>query len=636
MNKLNSTILAAALVGVAGLSTASADTRRELGSAQGFTIAPASTTTDQARVRNENGVLRLRYTDEEFTNEQATVVFSPDGRRALYAHMRTSPINEGTAMESNPNNQMQCALTALELGVDATGGFTVQRPTTAMYDIWATDNDGNEYRNCNKPQLYTVADGRYVAMEFNYQPNGSNDTRRYMKVFDWDLNPIEVRNGNNQVQEQVVVMAKNNDDCDMHQSGAAPGVPYYKASPTTGRYVTRLIKWAGCNGNGRDDGWANSTEIDCTTTAPASCTIRRMFDISLATREERSRGRCTVGTGTGPAADLATCCWTEGNNQPQREGVWCAGIDTAATAQNGQEAQSRILWKERLQRRTDVLINGEPRETYAMRMNSTRILTMAPDGSLAPNDQLLLTWGLNRGGNNNDKKGGYSVQVQAMVIEATRAGYTEVMPMTNISPLLLGFENTHVSVTDAVFGKGLGVKPGFSLLVGSHNGGLVGSAEMRTIMYDPATKEMVNLGQHSLGRSYDRHLYANYLGNNPGNQGRNFAACDLVRNPYTEMNGNHVTYFQACALTGKLPEHELSAIKPSASLSIFPVAFAAEAPPVGGGWDEQELPGGDEPIDEDPPGGPGTSVGGCSTSGGSNTLLLGLALGLATFIRRRK
>jgi MYXO-CTERM domain-containing protein len=636
MNKLNSTILAAALVGVAGLSTASADTRRDLGSAQGFTIAAASTITDQARVREENGVLKLRYTDEEFTNEQATVLFSNDGRRAVYAHMRTSPINEGTAMESNPVNQMQCALSALELGVDATGGFTINRPTSAMYDIWATDNDGNEYRNCNKPQLYSIADGAYVALEFNYQPEGTNDTRRYMKVFTWDLVPVEVRNANNQVQEQVVVMAKNNDDCDMHQSGAPPGEIYYR-SATGGRAVARIVKWAGCNGNGEDDGWINSTQVDCATTGPASCTITRLFDASLAQREERSRGRCTPGRAGGPNAEMATCCWTEGNNQPQREGVWCAGVDLSANGQNGQEAQSRILWKERIQHRTNMLVNGEERQYYAMRMNSTRVKTMAPDGSIESSDQVLLTWGLNRGGNNNDKKGGRSDFTNVMVIESTRAGYTEIMPMTDVQRMLLGFDNTHVSVTDAVFGKGTNVKPGFSMMVGSQLGGLAGNAEMRTIMYDPATKELADLGQHDLGRSYDRHLYSNYLGNNPGNQGRNFASCHLVRNPYTEMNGNHVTYFQACAMTGKLPEHPLSATKPSATLTIFPVAFSADPPPLGGGWDEEQVPG-DEPGDdpEDPPGGPGTSVGGCSTSGGANTLLLGLALGLATFIRRRK
>jgi hypothetical protein len=270
-----------------------------------------------------------------------------------------------------------------------------------------------------------------------------------------------------------------------------------------------------------------------------------------------------------------------------------------------------------------------------MRMNSVRLLDMNPDGSLRQSGDVLLTWGLNRGRNQDGQKGGQTLAVRAMVIRPSRTGYETIMPKTTINDILLGFENTHVSVTDAVFGVGGDVKPGFTLLVGSQNGGLASNAELRTIMYDPTTKEMVNLGQHDMQTSYDRHLYSNYLGNNPTNQGRNFANCDLVQNPFADMPLNHVTYFQACALTGKLPEHQDSAIKLSAKLSIFPVAFTDLPAPPGGGWNDQDLPGNTDPG-PDPGPGPGSSVGGCSTSGGSNGLLFALALGLCTIIRRRR
>jgi MYXO-CTERM domain-containing protein len=171
--------------------------------------------------------------------------------------------------------------------------------------------------------------------------------------------------------------------------------------------------------------------------------------------------------------------------------------------------------------------------------------------------------------------------------------------------------------------------------MGDHTGGGARNSELRTIAYNPVTHSMENLGQHDLGRAHDRHLYSNYLGNDPGNSGRNFATCDLVKNAYAEMAGNHVTYFQACALTGKLPEMSDSMYKTSALLSIFPVSFTEQAPPPGGGWDEEQLPGEDDPTQggDNPP---GTSVGGCNTSSGSNGLLFALALGLTILIPRRR
>src|SRR5262245_48843248 len=103
MNKLTTTILAGALLAGAA-AVASAAPGRDIGNASWYVISPASTTTDLARTRDENGVQKLRPTDEEFTNEMGSIAFFPDNKTAFYVHMRTSPINEGTAMQSSPNN----------------------------------------------------------------------------------------------------------------------------------------------------------------------------------------------------------------------------------------------------------------------------------------------------------------------------------------------------------------------------------------------------------------------------------------------------------------------------------------------------------------------------------------------------
>jgi MYXO-CTERM domain-containing protein len=312
-----------------------------------------------------------------------------------------------------------------------------------------------------------------------------------------------------------------------------------------------------------------------------------------------------------------------------------AAIDLSPDGQNGPQADSRKLWQQKIDQYQDMIVNGEPREYIAMRTNHGRLLQAQPDGSVIASNQVIVTYGLNRGGDNNDKKGGRTDYVMAAVYEISRTGYVEVMPKTNIQPLLLGLDNTHVTMQHAIFGKGNETLPGFSFVMGDHTGGAARNSEMRTISYNPVTHEMANLGSHDLGRAQDRHLYSNYLGNNPGEQGRNFASCDLVKNPFADMPNNHVTYFQACALTGKLPEQSEAMYKTSALLSIFPVAFTEAAPPPGGGWNEEDLPGEDNPT-QGPDEGPGSSVGGCTTSSGSNGLLFALALGLATFIRRRK
>ena len=210
--------------------------------------------------------------------------------------------------------------------------------------------------------------------------------------------------------------------------------------------------------------------------------------------------------------------------------------------------------------------------------------------------------------------------------------------------MLLGLDGTHLSMSETVFGKGDLLIPGFTQLQGSQTGGLQQDADIRTIGYDPATKTILNLGQHSAGASYDRHLYSNYLGNDPGNSGRNFAGTDVVKNPFFGVNGNQVQFFNAYAITGKAPQHTSSAIKPSLYLSLLPVAFAADAPDPQGGYNDNvpgdEMP--DDPAPEEPDpvvtGTPdGFASGGCSTGGSSTGGLLGLGLvGLALTIRRRR
>jgi MYXO-CTERM domain-containing protein len=141
---------------------------------------------------------------------------------------------------------------------------------------------------------------------------------------------------------------------------------------------------------------------------------------------------------------------------------------------------------------------------------------------------------------------------------------------------------------------------------------------------------------------HDRHLYPNYLGNNPGNQGRNHSDAKLISNPFVGQNGNTDAYLMVVATSGKAPEEMTKPeIKLSTFLTVMPVAQTqAPAPqpqpqPQPSGQSDQPAPG-DDPNMDTGNGASDQSLGGCSTSGGSAGFLSLLLVGIAAFIRRRR
>jgi hypothetical protein len=133
-----------------------------------------------------------------------------------------------------------------------------------------------------------------ICAEYNYQPNGGNDTERYLQCFD---------KAGATVMQQTKIYEKNNDDCSMNQDATSTTL----VSSAAGK--NRLVAWRGCNGNGQDDGWMQSFQLN--TNAAGEVTFKAEFDVSLAAREERSHGFCSVAAAE---PDTAICSWTEGNN----------------------------------------------------------------------------------------------------------------------------------------------------------------------------------------------------------------------------------------------------------------------------------------------------------------------------------
>jgi hypothetical protein len=554
---------------------------------------------DLARTRDG----RLRKTDEEFTNEQAVAKFFADGKQGVYVEMRTGALADG----STPEHKMQGACTPIEMTQASDGKVLLKKKPGERF---ISNNDGNEYRNFNKPELMPINNGKNMLIMFNYQPNGTNDTRRYAKVLDANCNLIPLTDGNGEAREQVRIMAKNNDDCDMHQSGEGPC-----DISTDANGVTHMSCWAGCNGNGEDDGWLNDITVSCTNDAlgnATGCQIAKNFDISLARREERSRGRCSFAD---EDPNTAICTWTEGNNQPQREGTWMAAVDVSSTGEMGPDAQSRLIWKEMIDGRKEM---ADGRDTYSSRAKQTRVMTMGANGNLVRTNQIIFQSGDLRGRNRDNEKGGTYRAFQLAVIKATRNGMEFVVPLTNTTDTFLGIDGTHLTSCGAVFGAGTEIMSGMTFLQGSHNGGGVQNPLMKMIGYDATARKFVDLGEASTGGSYDRHIYSNYLGNNPGNQGRNFAGCSLVKNPFAGINGNTDAYFVAHALTGKDPADVMRPeLKPSSYVTLNPVVTTVRAT-------RSNLTAEDE-------------QGGCAAAQGSDNAFYVLALvGLGMMIVRRR
>ena len=188
------------------------------------------------------------------------------------------------------------------------------------------------------------------------------------------------------------------------------------------------------------------------------------------------------------------------------------------------------------------------------------------------------------------------------------------------------------------------MKPGFIFHSGSHTGGGYAS-QTRAITWDQATSSFADAGSYGAA-PHDRHLYPNYLGNNPGNQGRNHSAAKLIANPYLGQNGNTDAYLMVISSSGKDPsEMTLPQKKLSSYLTIMPVAQQVAPPPQpqpqpqpSGQSDSQTEPTEEEQQEQEQTGSEtaDSTLGGCSTSGGSAGFLSLLLVGIAALIRRRR
>jgi uncharacterized protein (TIGR03382 family) len=569
---------------------------------KGATVINPASLTDTAPVGGTP--VRLKRTDEEQPGNEmpAAAIF---GKKGLY-FVATTELNGVRA-----NRRIQGALIPFDLVNEGGTIKAVPNMTGAKY---ITNNNGNEYRQFNNSTVSTVKVGNqdYAIVQYNYQENnGNGNTERYIQVFKSD---------GTLVLGQSVINAKNNDDCSMHQDGS-PGVTL-----TEGNKV-KMFNYAGCNGNGNDDGWVFAHELTFSADGNTA-TLQKMWDVSVCPREERSRG--TVRLSADKKALIVA--WTEGNTQPQRDGVWMAGLDLTKNAQ-GANQQQLIAWKQQIDGRVD----QDGVRTYSMRMKMEQL----PKTDGTADDRYFIQYGHLRGNNNTNGKGGTYIRSMTGVVKADLSGVTFEVPLTDMgTTAMLGIDGTHLGAAFGMFGTEGAAVPGIAYLSGNHFGGSTKSS-IRVVTMDGG--QFTNAGT-LVGGPHDRHLYPNYLGNNPGNQGRNHSHGQVIANPFAS-EGHPATQLLVYATTAKdtgdaggatTSQLDKPEIKLAAWLSVIPVqAKASEPPPVD--------PGNPEPTDPTDPTDPGnedpnapSQLGGCSTGSSTGGLASFLLIGLAMFFRRRR
>jgi uncharacterized protein (TIGR03382 family) len=210
---------------------------------------------------------------------------------------------------------------------------------------------------------------------------------------------------------------------------------------------------------------------------------------------------------------------------------------------------------------------------------------------------------------------------------------------------LQGLDGTHLGMAAGLFGTTANPVPGLVFTMGSSTGGGT-SAMMRVVTWNQSANTFEDGGMLA-GAPYDRHLYSNYLGNNPGNQGRNYSGSEFIKNPFAAGNPNEPAYLMAVTTTGK-PMDEMPTTecpdcmkkKLAAFLTIVPVLTTPDSNTgsgtTGGGTTGGGTTGDGNGNGNGSAGVDGGELGGCSTTGSTGGVSFILVLGMAVVIRRRR
>ena len=613
--------------------------------AESYMIQQADPTQDLARTRDRNGVTVLRATDEEMTNEQPVVAFSPDTKSTgLVVFMSTGRLQDETSPNSDAkalpqtNSNMQLACLPVSMVADSTKaeGVAIQVDSANAQYIFARNADDS--RAGNHPELLAL--GKYgenelFALNAGWDRNNNANTEMYMSVLNQncELLPLTANVTRRDNNTSAMILAKNNDNIGNGMSGGSADI--YKLE-------TGEIMFTGAflgNGNGRDDGWNVNVRITPNATGTA-VDINKLSDTSIITREERNRGSCELlSTDAEPTPEIAFCVGNEGNSQPQREGIWATVVDATT---------GDLMSRERIAYRGET---AEGLRTYGMRPK----MLCEEDVNGAKTGTCFLQYQMHRGRNNNNKKGGYDDACLMAILQPNAQG-ANVQSVIDCTEMIIqtGIEVTHATFFQTFDGTAENPRTVLNLTSGNHNGTGT-STRVLQMSVDTAAGTAARLSPLTLDSPFDAQKYAKYLGNNPNNQGRDYNDCQAYDNPEAANDPTLPPKVNVCVMTGKPLEADGSqqnpAIKPSVFMEVWSTMQGQVAEPAqpetgvtlpntpdntteGG---VESGPGGSTSGSTPGSSSPGNSVGGCSVNGGSAGGSAAFVLfGLALALRRRR
>ena len=239
----------------------------------------------------------------------------------------------------------------ISYSVDQTKGLVMNNMA------YFTKNTSPDWRNAHKPHVQPVNSGAAALVQYGYAPDGNNT-----KVYGMVVGPnCEI------MSQQTLLFANTNDNLGGLWDSAQDGTTVADAGGTT-RSCGGLIG----NGNGDDDVW-----MHCTTTkfsggaGAAAYNLTPDFKTVVDPEEERSRGVVS----TTPFVGKMFSCWASGNNQPTND-IKCGMLDTTPGVADAQ----RLQWRQTIAKR-----NGN------IRYSSPSIVPIM-DATGKPTDKFIMSY----------------------------------------------------------------------------------------------------------------------------------------------------------------------------------------------------------------------------------------------------